>query len=171
MKNTVLTLLGACLLSWGLPASAQKPAPHLDNDMLKFFSGNWKGEGAFANGRPIAATLVFRPSLDSAWLVCEHRDVAPNRYKADLYWGVDGATGKVVAYAFDNFHGHRMFNTDGWMDGNLVLQRQAEAPGVGVYYERFKYQRLSDDSFRMAYSTSRDGVGWMTGDSLVFKRQ
>jgi hypothetical protein len=176
MKNFVWTLKGfiavcGCLLLWQAPASAQKPAARLDNALVTFFSGHWKGEGAFANGRPISAELVFRPSLDSAWLVCEHRDLPPNGYKADLYWGVDATTGAFVAYAFDNFQGHREFASPGWVDGKLQLQRQAQAPGVGTYYERFEYQRLTGDSFRMSYETSRDGAKWGLGDSLVFRRR
>ena len=152
---------------------AQPPAalPRLDSAMVQFLTGEWKGEGAFANGRPIAAKVSFKPSLDSAWLVCEHRDVPPNGYKADLYWGVDGTSGLFVAYAFDNFHGHRQFDSEGWVAGRLVLTRQAEMAGVGKYWERFVYERLADASFRMTYETSRDGTTWGMGDSLVFRRE
>jgi hypothetical protein len=86
---------------------------------------------------------------------------------------MDAGTGHFVAYAFDNFHGHREFETAGWElgGGRLELRRQAEAPGVGKYFERFVYERLSADSFRMSYETSRDGAAWRVGDSLVFERK
>jgi hypothetical protein len=87
-----------------------------------------------------------------------------------LFWGVDRGTGKFVAYGFDNFGGHREFASPGWVDGKLELRRQAEAPGAGKYYERFLYERLSADSFRMTYEVSRDGEKWQLGDSLVFTR-
>src|ERR1700722_10985269 len=62
--------------------SAQTPPARLDPSMVGFFIGEWKGAGAFANGRPIQAVLSFRLSLDSAWLVSEHADVPPNGYKS-----------------------------------------------------------------------------------------
>lgn len=142
-----------------------------DSALVHFFTGEWKGEGTFANGRPIKARLVFRLALDSAWLVCEHRDEPPNRYQADLYWGVDAATGQFLAYAFDNFHGHRQFASKGWAGGRLLLARKAEAPGAGMYFEHFIYDSLTDSAFRMTYETSRDSVAWRLGDSLVFRRR
>lgn len=156
----------------GNPARAQAPADghRLDTGLVNFFCGEWKGGGAFSNGRPIAAGLSFRLSLDSAWLVCEHRDEPPNRYKADLYWGVDESTGQFMAFAFDNFHGHRQFGSNGWVNGKLVLTGQSYAPGAGVYFEHFIYEKMSATSFRMSYETSRDAITWRLGDSLVFRR-
>jgi hypothetical protein len=152
-------------------ASAQTAPARLDAWLVSFFIGEWKGEGKFANGRPIAATVSFRLSLDSVWLVCEHRDLPPNVYKATLFWGVDATAGNFVAYAFDNFHGHREFTSPGWAEGRLVLMRQAEAQGVGEYYERFVYERTGDRTFRMTYETSRDRTTWQLGDSLVFTKK
>lgn len=166
MKNTLLSIL----LFVGTTVFGQAPVARLDSGLVHFFSGDWKGEGAFANGRKIAATLSFRLALDSAWLVCEHRDLPPNGYKANLYWGTDRGTGKFVAVACDNFGGHREFASAGWVDGKLELKRQTEAPGTGTYFERFVYERLSADSFRMTYEVGRDGVKWQLGDSLVFTR-
>ncbi|HLZ89592.1 MAG TPA: hypothetical protein VKQ52_20200, partial [Puia sp.] len=95
LVGTALTVvMGASASS----ADGQAGPPRLDSAFVRFFSGEWKGEGAFSNGRPITATVVFRLSLDSAWLVCEHRDVPPNSYKATLYWGVDRQTGQFEAY-------------------------------------------------------------------------
>jgi hypothetical protein len=167
MKNA---LLGFFLLA-GVAVLGQAPAARLDNGLVQFFSGSWKGAGAFANGKKIAASVSFHLALDSTWLVCEHRDNPPNSYAADLYWGVDAATGKFVAYAFDNFHGHREFVSAGWVDGKLELKRPTEAPGAGKYYERFVYQRATEASFRMRYEVSRDGEKWQLGDSLVFTRK
>ena len=166
-----IAIFSRVLLGAPAAASAQAPAPRgLDKGLVQFFSGDWKGEGKFANGRPISATVSFHLSLDSAWLVCDHRDVPPNVYKATLYWGVDAATGKFFAYAFDNFHGHREFASPGWAEGKLVLTRQAEAPGI-VYYEHFIYEKTGDAAFRMSYETSRDGKTWQLGDSLEFTRK
>jgi hypothetical protein len=150
--------------------SAQAPPARLDHSMVSFFSGEWKGEGAFANARPIAATLSFRLSLDSAWLVSDHADLPPNDYKATSYWGVDATTGQFVATVFDNFHGHRNFASSGWAAGRLVLTTESFAPGAGTYFEHFIYERKSDTQFRMTYETSRDGIAWQVGDSLLFTK-
>ena len=63
-------------------------------------------------GARIAADLTFTLSLDSCWLVYEHRDGLPNRYKATSMWGMDAQTGELVAYCFDNFQGHRKFENN-----------------------------------------------------------
>jgi hypothetical protein len=106
--------------------------------------------------------VSFAPSLDSAWLVYEHRDVPPGRYQATSFWGVDGRTGQFVAYTFDNFHGHREWTSSGWAGGKLVLS---------TVFEHFIYERLSAAQFKMTYETSRDGINWRLGDWLVFTRE
>jgi len=91
----------------GVSAGAQTPNSRPDTALVHYFSGDWKGEGKFANGKPIEATLSFQLSLDSAWLVCQHRDLPPNRYKADFFWGIDRDTKGFEGYCFDNFNGNR----------------------------------------------------------------
>ena len=139
--------------------------------MLNFFVGRWSGEGAFANGKKIAADLSFTLSLDSCWLMYEHRDRAPGQYKATSMWGVDGQSGEFVAYCFDNFQGHRGFEGNGWKNGKMVLTHHAFYPKVGGYFEHFIYERTGERSFKMTYETSRDGIGWQMGDWLVFRRE
>ena len=158
------------------PSAALLPPPpiRLDGSMVRFFSGDWVGQGSFANGGAISAKVSFRLTLDSSWLVCEHRDDPPGQYAATLYWGVDAGTGQFLAYNFDNFQGHRVFtgNATGKGEGwRLVLLGQAFAPGIGTYYEHFIYQRLSDTQFKMSYETSMDAISWRLGDSLVFTRK
>ena len=150
---------------------AQGVAATLDSAMVRFFVGEWKGEGSFSNGKPIAATLSFHLSLDSAWLVSDHRDVPPMSYKATAWWGVDADTKQFVAIVFDNFHGHRSFASRGWVGGKLILTAQSYAPGVGTYFEHFIYERISESQFKMSYETSADAITWRLGDSLVFSRK
>lgn len=152
-------------------ASAQSPAPpRWDPAFLHFFIGRWSGEGQFAQGNKIAADVSFQLSLDSSWLLYEHRDRAPGPYKATSLWGLDGQTGAFVAYAFDNFHGHREFVSGGWKNGKLVLTTHDYYPQVGNYFEHFIYEKLSETSFKMTYETSLDGIGWQLGDWLVFTK-
>lgn len=151
-------------------ALAQAPA-RLDSSLVNYFTGEWTGEGHFSNGSSITATASFHLALDSAWLICDHQDRPPNQYKATSYWGSDAGTGQFVAFTFDNFHGHRSFGSGGWTKGRLVLTTQSYYAGVGTYFEHFIYERLSGTQFRMTYETSRDGIAWQMGDSLVFTRQ
>jgi hypothetical protein len=171
MNKTFLFLLVLNALSV-LPASAQtgNPPHRPDPDLLHFFVGHWTGEGAFANGKKIAADVFFQLSLDSCWLVYTHRDKPPNSYKADSYWGVDGQTGEFLAYCFDNFQGHRQFAGNGWKNGKLILAAHAYIPQIGLFFEHFIYEKISDTSFKMSYETSRDGISWGLGDWLVFTK-
>jgi hypothetical protein len=162
--NTTLALLGSSGPSTGL-----SPA-RLDPDLVAFFTGHWKGEGAFAGGQKIAAEVSFAPSLDSAWLVYEHRDVPPGAYKATSMWGVDG-TGQFVAFTFDNFQGHRQWLSSGWAGGKLVLSTGGYSSQAGMVFEHFIYERQSATQFKMTYEVSRDGITWRLGDWLVFTRE
>jgi hypothetical protein len=155
-------------------ARAQASA-RLDPELVVFFTGHWTGKGEFATGAPIEADVDFKLTLDSAWLLCEHRDRPPHRYKATSMWGEDlrgtadstgvgrgrNGRGQFVGFTFDNFHGHRQWKSDGWVGGKLVLSGE---------FEHFIYERVSDTQFKMTYETSRDGVSWKLGDWLVFTR-
>jgi len=160
------------LIACGRQAFSQAGnTPHRpDTDLLQFFVGHWTGEGQFSNGKKIAADVSFQLSLDSSWLVYMHRDRAPNSYKADSYWGVDQQTGEFVASCFDNFQGHRQFVSNGWKNGRLILTANAYIPQIGLYFEHFIYEKLSETSFKMRYETSRDGIAWALGDELVFTK-
>ena len=187
--RTKLPLLGSAAPSRVL---FQAPAPaRLDPDLVAFFTGHWKGEGAFAQGNrakakvttedgrgeaapttvTIAAEVSFAPSLDSAWLVYEHRDVPPGAYKATSMWGVDERTGQFVAVTFDNFHGHRQWLSSGWSGGKLVLSTGNYSSPGGMMFEHFIYDRMSATQFKMTYEVSRDGITWRLGDWLVFTRE
>lgn len=173
MKKIITFVLITLSLLATLPASPQMnpPTPYRpDSSLLHFFRGSWHGEGAFANGKKIAADASFQVGLDSSWLVYTHRDRSPGPYQADAYWGEDRQTGEFLAYSFDNFQGHRQFVSPGWKDGRLVLTAHAWLPSVGSYFEHFIYEKLSATSFKMTYETSRDGIEWRMGDWLVFSK-
>lgn len=168
MKTQFIILLLSLGLSTSLKAQTSQQLPA---DMVQFFLGNWTGDGAFASGKKIAADLSFKLSLDSAWIMYEHTDQAPNRYKALSMWGVDKQTGELVDYVFDNFRGHRKFSSNGWQDGKLTLTRQIPQPTNKVLYERFLYEKLSPQSFKMTYETSQDNNTWKMVDYLTFTKK
>jgi hypothetical protein len=150
-------------------AIAQKPV-RPDSSMVSFFLGEWKGEGTFTGGRKISATVDFRLTLDSVWLVNEHRDNPPNVYKATDFWGTDASTGQFVGYTFDNFNGHRQWSSIGWTGGRIVLSGSSHSASYGTYFERFIYERLDANQFRMTYENGRDSVTYHMGDTLRFVR-
>ena len=160
-------LLCVAFCSFGQSGTQSKK---LDREFLNFFLGDWSGDGEFANGKKISADAVFKLTLDSSWLSYEHTDKQPNRYKALSMWGVDG-NGQFVAYAFDNFKGHREFVTNGWKDGKLILSTNEFYPMRGIFFQRFIYEKISNQSFKMTYETSSDGIRWNLGDYLTFTKK
>jgi hypothetical protein len=170
LLRSIGVLVFAVLLLTGGDTLAQTQPLKPDTALVNFFVGHWKGEGKFANGTPISATVSFHLSLDSVWLVCDHADVPPMNYKGTSYWGVDANTKQFVAFIFDNYNGHRSFATRGWLGGKLVLFSQNYVQQIGTYFEHFIYERLSATQFKMTYETSADAITWRLGDSLVFSK-
>jgi len=136
-------------------------------DQLKYFIGEWSGDGEFASGKKISADVSFKFQLDSAWVSYQHTDRPPNRYNALSVWGFDKSTGKLTSQLFDNFGGSRKFTGAGWDNNKFVLDLDAPKPPN----QRFIYERIDHNSFRMTFETSQDGNTWKMVDYLVFKRR
>jgi hypothetical protein len=171
MRKTIILFAIFLSVSFGAMAQSNNPSNKLSDDFVNFFVGNWTGEGEFANGKKISADLTFKMSLDNAWLIYEHTDKLPNKYKALSMWGVDAVSGQFAAYTFDNFQGHRKFASDGWKDGKLVLTVNEFVPQRGQIFQHFIYEKLSDKSFKMTFETSGDSIKWKMVDYLVFTKK
>lgn len=163
----VLSLLYICSTTI---LNAQIHKNQLPRDLINYFLGTWSGNGEFKNGKKISADLTFKLSLDSNWIIYEHNDNPPNRYKALFVWGIDALSGQFVAYTFDNFNGHKSFTSNGWVDGKLILTTHEYFPNKGLIFQHFIYEKLSDASFKMTYETSTDAITWKLGDYLVFNK-
>lgn len=146
---------------------AQKPAT--DPAMIKFFSNNWSCAGEFASGKKVEADVSFTPELDGKWLLYRHSDRSPGSFRAVALWGVDEPSGNLVSVAADNFGNARLFTSDGWKDGSVTFSRTAILDQK-MTQERFRYERQSDDSFKMTYERSIEGH-WKMGDFLVCTRK
>ncbi|HEY8928338.1 MAG TPA: hypothetical protein VIM55_04055 [Mucilaginibacter sp.] len=166
-----LILMSLMLLWLGKSAgNAQSPSPpHINKEIVDFFSGSWSGEGKFANGKSIAADVNFSLSLDSCWLMYTHTDKSPNKYKATSMWGVN-KNGQLIDFLFDNFGGHDKYISAGFTNNQLVWETRQEN-GTAAFYKRFTYQKLDADHFKMTYEASADGNTWRMGDYLVFTRK
>ncbi|MEO6406869.1 MAG: hypothetical protein ABIO32_15355 [Ferruginibacter sp.] len=161
------------LISFASYVNAQKPNStyKLPKELVNFFEGRWLGEGEFWNGKKIYADITFSITLDSSWLLYEHKDKAPNKYKSMSMWGVDVVSGVFVAYNFDNFQGHRKFLSDGWKENKLILISSELCLQRRTVFEHFIYEKLTEKKFRMTYETSPDRKHWKLGDYLVFNKQ
>lgn len=166
-------ILFVIILCTSLYTSAQSnvQSNKLPDDLVNFFAGNWTGDGEFASGKKISADLTFKLSLDNCWLIYEHTDKLPNKYKALSMWGIDSASGEFVAYTFDNFQGHRKFASDGWKEGKLVLTTNQFVAKKGQIFQHFIYEKLSDKSFKMTFETSNDALKWKMVDYLIFTKK
>ncbi len=162
-----ILFIGTCIRTEAQTVSTNNKLP---DNLINFFVGKWTGEGEFANGKKIAATLSIKMELDSTWFVFEHTDKLPNHYKSHSMFSDDNMTGQFIAYTFDNFQGHRKFVSNGWKDGKLILTTNEYYPQKGLVFQHFIYERLSYRSFKMTYETSKDGINWKLGDFLVFTK-
>ena len=59
---------------------------------------------------------------------------------------------------------------DGWQNGKIVFQSTPELKDTFAF-ERFTFERKSNDSFLATYEMSRDGKSWRVGDSQTFTRK
>lgn len=170
MKRLFIFLLFLFNGAFNLQAQTTNTVNKLPQDFTNFFIGTWTGSGEFANGRKISADLSFKISLDSCWILSQHTDKLPNSYKALSMWGIDLINGRFLAYTFDNFHGHREFESGGWKDGKLILTtNEFNKQGLRIF-QHFIYARLSANSFKMTFEISRDSIIWKLGDYLIFNR-
>jgi len=159
-----------------VPQQKIEPPVRLPKDLVDFFCGEWSGAGEFANGKKIEADAAFMPSLDDQWLVYRHADHAPGIYKAQGMWGYEYTSKTFVMILNDNFGGLRLFTSKGWVDGKLIflksdsLSLQKTTTSPATRQERFIFERLTDESFKMTYETSTKGTEWRMSDYLVFKK-
>jgi hypothetical protein len=147
-------------------AQATASTSKLPTAFVQFFAGNWSGKGSFANGKKIAANISCTLILDSNWLLLQHADQPPNRYQSFSLWRTDSTTNRFVASDFTNFGTHRNYTSQGWVDDKLILLNEDTLSCK----QKFTYQKLSPTSFKMKYETSKDGMIWKVGDSLIFTK-
>lgn len=155
------------ILAMSVAIGAASPAPQ-DSEvtMNAFFAGAWGCVGAFSNGKPLEADMRFTPVADGKWLQYEHADRAPGLFKAAALWGTERRSGRLISMMSDSGGGARLFVSDGWKNGKMVLTIDTllQPP---TRPERFTFERESATTFRMTWETSLDAVTWKMGDYLV----
>jgi hypothetical protein len=138
--------------------------------LLNGLQGSWTGEGKFASGKRIASDVTFSIGQDSCWLKQDHRDRPPNKYLATSLWGIDKSTNNLLVYVFDSFQGHREFICSDWNQKVITLTCPQNISDNKSTWERFIYNLLDKDHFRMTYEKSTDGHIWKMIDELTFTR-
>jgi hypothetical protein len=167
MRQVMKVVLFAVVMLSGIGGYAQQATA--DPTMMKFFVGNWGCAGEFASGKKIEADVSFAWELDGKWLLYRHEDRPPERFKATAMWGVDEASGKPISVMEDNFGNARLFTSEGWKDGAVTFSR-TEFIGQKISPERFRYERQSDNGFKMTYERLVDAQ-WKMGDFIVCTRK
>jgi len=167
MKKIMKVVVFALVMLSAIGGYAQQAA--VDPAMIKFFVGSWGCAGEFANGKKIEADVSFASELEGKWLLYRHEDRPPGRFKATALWGVDQGSGKLISVMEDNFGNARLFTSEGWKNG-LVTFTRAEFLDQKINQERFRYERQSDNGFKMTYERLVDAQ-WKMGDFIVCTRK
>jgi hypothetical protein len=153
-----------------IPLAKYKTPNVVPLEMAEFFVGEWEGEGEFASGKKIQADVSFTMELDSQKLLYRHADRFPNKYKALGTWGFNYETNKFLMNVEDNFGGSRVFESVGWQNGKIVFLKDVPVTAT-TYPERFTFEAVSPNSFKMTYEASQDRKTWKLGDYINFKRK
>ena len=155
----VVSLLGSSLHSQAIPAMTDSAST-----WTRALSGPWTCAGAFANGKALAADIVFTPALGGRWLSYHHQDRDPGRYEATALLGPALRDSAMVAtMIFDNFGGHRRFLPSASATGEITLVRDTTESGSRL--ERFTFRPRPDGTLWFGWEVGRGGA-WVLGDSL-----
>lgn len=140
-------------------------------DFLAFYSGEWEGAGEFTSGKKIAATIDFKYDAETDVVLYRHRDLPPNSYKALAVWKIDKKRDEIIAAINDGFGATRIFVSKEWKAKKITFELINTFNDADFVKQRFIYQPLTKDSFKMTFETQKNGKDWKLGDFLVFNRK
>jgi len=136
-------------------------------ESLAFFVGSWHCDGKFTgSGKPISANLKFESILGGKFLLFKHDDEPPFNYHAWSEWGWDTKAGQFVATTQDSAGGVRLFRSPGWISQSLIWTGGSLPDSLD---QRFVFERLDSNAFRVSYSYNKDG-SWVAVDSSSCNR-
>lgn len=141
-------------------------------ELLEYFKGEWSGTGKFtASGKDVASDFSFVADMENQTLIVHEKERAPNTYHFIALWSIDSANGNLVML-FANNSGAELFRSDSasWQNDKIVFQSAPELKAAFAF-ERFTFERKSDNTFLATYEMSRDGKTWRTGDTQMFTRK
>ena len=160
-----MLLGGLLLLSTGAFSQVKSTANVSD---LNFFLGKWSCDGKFVkSGKNISADVSFEAVLDGKWILFRHDDRPPFSYHALSEWGSDPKKNALVSTIQDSAGGLRLFRSDGWSGQKLTWDGGDLSDGQAN--QRFEYERLGADQFKVTYSVQM-GAQWRDVDASICKR-
>jgi hypothetical protein len=131
--------------------------------------GNWSCQGAFADGRALAADLSFATEMGGRVVRYHHADRAPTTFLEDATWGHDPKRGEIVSLAFAGSSttpgaAPSYFVSREWTARSIVLVADTLKAPPRVP-NRFTYTLVATDSLRMVWEV-QSANGWRMGDWL-----
>lgn len=169
---TIALLLAAAAAQ--APAAVQASDPADAARLFAAVEGRWDCKGGFASGKPLAADLAFRRSLDGRTILFTHVDRAPNSYRQSSQWTLDRETGRLVSLAAtaskpDGIPGAALYVADRWTANSITLvhTRLLAEPFAP---NRFTYSIDGDGNLKKLWEIRRKGADWAMGDYLDCKR-
>jgi len=159
-------LLAGLLLVAATAFSQERPSGSVTG--LNFFLGKWSCDGKFVkSGKEISADVSFESVLDGKWILFRHDDRPPFSYHALAEWGWDTKKNTFVSTIQDSSGGLRMFRSNGW-SGEKLIWDGGDFSGT-AQTQRFEFERLGADQFKVSYSLHKD-ERWVNVDTSTCKK-
>lgn len=130
-------------------------------------AGEWRCEGAFADGRPLAADISMKTDHGGNVLLYRHEDHPPTSYKASGVWFFDDKDNNFAALRHRSVGGQAAVSAyigDSWDDTTLTFK--AKALWGPLWAEnRFTFTIEDVDEMSMVWEVAKDAE-WRMGDYL-----
>lgn len=153
-------------------SSVQAPEkPHLSQDLVSYFTGDWTGKGRFTSGRDLESDFSFVPQLENQCVLVHQKEKHPNTFEFVALWSIDSISGEVVMLLAANLDaGAQIYRSHGWQDGKIVFQGVPDLRSHDL--DRFTFERESATIFHSTYEFSKDdGKTWLVGDKQTFTKK
>ncbi len=161
-------LLVGLLVVSGTAPSQEKPTSSVQE--LDFFIGKWSCDGKFfKSGKQISADASFESVLNGKWIIFRHDDRPPFSYHALAEWGWDAKKNAFVSTIQDSAGGVRLFRSGGWLGKKLIWDGGDFSDTATAPDQRFEFERLGSDQFKVTYSFQKDGQ-WVDVDASTCKK-
>lgn len=166
MKIGTILPLALLAFSGATFAEEHKDKDHL-HDLFTKMEGEWQCEGAFANGKKLAANVSMKTDYDGRILQYRHEDLPPNTFKARGHWSFTASDNNLVVslhMAGDKGSTIATYIGKSWSDNKLTFK--AKALWEPLWAEnRFTWEVKAPNQLYMLWEREKDGE-WHMGDYL-----
>lgn len=163
----IFTLAAVLITGNSSGFAAESNDPQTLYKLFDKLQGQWTCEGAFANGKALAANITISTQYDGKILFYRHEDLPPNTYKAIGQWAYD-KTQKMMVALHDQVIGSDTYVAgyvaESWTDTKLTFN--AKALWDPLWAEnRFTYEITGANKMTMVWDKFKDDK-WQMGDYL-----